>query len=349
MDLSIIIANWNTRQLLLECIGSIYATTKDLAFEVILVDNGSFDGSVEAVAKSFPLVIIIANRSNEGFSKANNAGLRRMRGKYAVLLNSDTILTDGSLATLFAFMETNPPVGVCGPQLLNPDGSKQASVGSFPTFWTEFVSQTFLRLISPGLYRETMKHRADITVPTPIDHFAGACMMVRTRAIDDVGMLDEDYFLYYEEVDWCLRFTKAGWRIYYVPEAKVYHIRSQSVKEFMIESRIESWTSRYLYFCKHHTRSALSFSLLVLTGTLLTAYRLFGYSIVNVLTLWLQPGLRRRWYIFARMLAWHLRGRPPSMGMPRRVSSKSSDRKTVLAPESNNDTVSPRGCPKSRR
>jgi hypothetical protein len=162
-DLSVIIVNWNTRQLLLDCIASIVETTTQATFEVIVVDNGSSDGSIEAVAAEYPEVTIIANKNNAGFSRANNTALGRLHGDYAVLLNSDTIMTAGALDNLFAFMKTHASAGICGPRLLNKDGTDQTSVGHFPTLMGEFINTALLRVFAPSRFREIFSFMKKLT------------------------------------------------------------------------------------------------------------------------------------------------------------------------------------------
>ena len=191
IDLSIIIVNWNTKKLLLNCISSIYRTVHQPAFEILVVDNGSTDGSVEAVSRAYPEVNVIANAANLGFAKANNVAIRKISGRYAVLLNSDTILKDSALDRMHDFMERHPRVGMCGPQLLNEDGSKQNSIGDFPTFLSEFMSKRLIRILFPERYRQAFKFKhAALAGPTEVDFIVGACMMARKAAVNVAGMLD---------------------------------------------------------------------------------------------------------------------------------------------------------------
>ena len=159
IDLSIIIVNWNTKQLLLNCLASIYRTVHQASFELFVVDNNSTDGSVEAVVQAYPAVKVIANTANLGFARANNVALRKISGRYAVLLNSDTILKESALDQMYDFMEHHPHKGMCGPQLLNEDGSKQNSVGDFPTLLTEFMSKRLMRILFPEKYRQAFKFK----------------------------------------------------------------------------------------------------------------------------------------------------------------------------------------------
>ncbi len=318
LDLSIIIINWNTKQLLLNCIASIYSTAHNASYEVFVVDNGSTDGSVEAVSKTYPAVNVIVNTANLGFARANNIALRGISGRYAVLLNSDTVLTKSALDKMYDFMAHNPRAGMCGPQLLNEDGSKQNSIGSFPTLLTEFVSRRVVRILSPQRYREAFKFKHIVlSGPAEVDFIVGACMMVRKAAIDEVGALDGDYFFLYEEVDWCFRMKKAGWLVYHLPDVKVYHLGGKSMKDISLRARVESWRSRYLFFKKNLDLSPYAWYGLLLIGIIQNTYHFLVYTVLNLLTLFSLKRVRRRWYMFIYLLVWHARGRPISMGIAR--------------------------------
>jgi GT2 family glycosyltransferase len=318
IDLSIIIVNWNTKQVILDCIASIYRTVRQVTFEIIVVDNASTDGSVEAICKAYPGVAVIVNSSNLGFAGANNIAMKRMRGKYALLLNSDTLLKESTVDDMFDFMERHPEAGLCGPQLLNEDESKQVSVGNFPVLLTEFMSKILVRYLFPKKYRAAFSTKYSIfDGPTKVDVVVGACMMVRKTAIEAVGMLDEEYFFLYEEIDWCYRMHYAGWSVYHLPNVQIYHFGGFSRKEINLRSRAESWRSRYLFYKKNLHFSMFSWLGLLLLGMAQTAYQLMIYTILNVITLFSFKRLRRRWYMFAYLLVWHMRGRPVSMGIPR--------------------------------
>jgi len=317
-DLSIIIINWNTRQLLLDCIASIFRTVQQATFEIIVVDNGSADGSVEAVAQHYPSVIIIANQRNAGFARANNQAIRRMNGRFAVLLNSDTVLTENALDGMLAFMNVKGEAGMCGPQLLNKDGSNQTSFGAFPTLATEFVSKSLLKLFAPAAYRARLaSRRQELQGSVIVDFVIGACMMARKEAIDSAGMLDEDYFFFYEEIDWCLRMHRAGWPVYHLPQAAIYHLGGGSSKSVSFRARAESWRSRYLFFRKSLRVRAVGSGALFMLGFLQVTYHFSGYTLMNILTLFSTRRLRLRWSIFGYLFVWHLRGCPESMCLPR--------------------------------
>lgn len=318
-DISIIIINWNTRQMLLDCIASIYETVRKTSFELFVVDNGSADGSVDAVERYFPSVKVIANNSNEGFARANNYALRIMHGRYAVLLNSDTLAREGSIERLISFMDSHSDVGICGSQLLNPDGSKQTSYGRFPTIISEFASKGILRFFAPNAYRNlfTFKYGKGER-PLSVDFINGACMVVRREAIAQVGLLDEDYFFFYEEIDWCRRIKDAGWLVYNVPDAAIVHFGGVSTKELSLRARAESWRSRYLYFKKSLRLGAVGTFLLYGLGFIHLMYRLMGYLLMNIITFFSIRRLRNRLKIFGYLFLWHIRGMPVDMCLPRK-------------------------------
>ncbi len=311
-DLSIIIINWNTRQMLLDCINSIYGTVKLASFEVFVVDNGSTDGSTDAVQHQFPGVHVIANGRNLGFAAANNLALRRMQGSYAVLLNSDTLLKKGALDRMLQFMQDHPEAGMCGPQLLFRDGSKQTSTGVFPELFSELASKSITNLFLTVRPRPTV-----FRGPSIVNFIIGACMFVRSTAIDQAGMLDEDYFFFYEEVDWCFRMNRSGWKIFHIPDIEIYHFGGQSTKDINLRARVESWRSRYLFFKKSLGLSPFRTTAMMVLGLVQTAFRFTGYTVMNLLSVFAIGRLRRRWLMFSYLLLWHLRGMPLSMGLPR--------------------------------
>lgn len=214
MDLSIIIVNFNARQLLKDCLNSIFSQ-KGGEFEVWVVDNASSDGSVEMVEKDFPQVKLIKNRENLGFARANNLAFKKAQGRFLFLLNPDTIIKDQTLAKVVNFMRENPQVGVCGVKIFNPDGSFQPSVGKFYNLFNAFLmlfggeKLGFLRS-SPVQIKE-------------VDWASGAALMVRKEVLDKAGFFDENFFMYMEEVEWCFRIKKAGFKIIFYPETEITH------------------------------------------------------------------------------------------------------------------------------
>lgn len=229
MDLSIIIINWNTRKLLADCLHSIEQHPPTAAFDVWVVDNASNDGSAAMIRQDFPSVKLIENPSNLGFARANNQALQQATGRYAVLLNSDTRVLPGALQTLANFMDAHPEAGACGPLLLNADGSLQPSCHPVLTAGREFWRLLFLE---PLARRATYpQHRWSRANAHPVEVIKGACLVLRQEALAQVGWLDEQYFMYTEEMDLCHRLLQAGWQNFWVPQAQVIHYGEASSKQ----------------------------------------------------------------------------------------------------------------------
>lgn len=310
MDVSIIIVNWNTKELLLGCLKSVYDTTIGSNIEVIVVDNGSHDGSSQAVKESFPPVKLIQNSENKGFAKANNQALSIAAGRYMLFLNSDALLTNGSLTALVNFMNKIPEASIAACQYINRDGSKQNSFDNFPTLATELLNKTLLKTLFPQKYPSKKK---EYHKPMEIDSVIGACMIVRKEAIKQVGMLDEDYFFFMEETDWCFRMHKAGWKIYHLPEIKVYHLQGQSKEKNPSKAWIEYYRSSYTFFKKH--RSVFSYFTLRILRVCKLIVNLVLVLLGLLATLCLDKGLRRRFRIYRDLLLWHIKLCPASTGL----------------------------------
>jgi len=255
LDLSIIIVSWNVRGLLRRCLDSIFQhPTSNLQFEVIVVDNASTDGSAAMVRHGFPQVQLLVNDENLGFTAANNQGIARSQGRYVLLLNPDTELLGDALATMVGYMDAHPEVGALGPQLLNPDGSIQSSRRRFPTMATAFLESTVLQLWFPDnavLRRYYVLDRPDDEVQE-VDWVVGAAILIRREAWDQVGPLDEGFFMYSEELDWCRRAREQGWKVVYLPTAQVVHYGAQSSEQVKPLQHIHFQHSKIRYFRKHH-------------------------------------------------------------------------------------------------
>lgn len=269
-DLSILVVNWNVRDLLRRCLQSILANLPACQLEIIVVDNGSTDGSVEMVRTEFPQVHLIANPDNRGFPVANNQGLAVARGRYVLLLNPDTEVVGNALETMVAFADAHPDVGVVGPMLLNPDGTVQSSRRRFPTLLTAVFESTWLQPYAPRrlLARYYVLDRPDDEVQD-VDWVTGAALMARREAIEQVGPLDEGFFMYSEELDWCRRFREAGWRVVYLPTARVIHYGGKSSEQVLPARHIHFQRSKIRYFRKHHGAIAAGVLWAVIVGNYL--------------------------------------------------------------------------------
>ncbi len=270
-DLSIVIVSWNVRDLLRRCLASVMRDqglgvgdwdksshhqlqiTNHLTLEVIVVDNASTDGSAAMVCEEFPAVHLVASDTNLGYPGGNNVGLRMARGRYVMILNPDTEVRPGALAAMVAYADAYPDVGVVGPQLLNPDGSVQSSRRRFPTFLTALFESTWLQPLAP---RRVLEHYYVLDQPDDatldVDWVDGAALMARREAVEQVGLLDEGFFMYSEELDWCRRFRQAGWRVVYLPAAQIVHHRGKSSDQVVAARHIHFNTSKVRYFRKSH-------------------------------------------------------------------------------------------------
>jgi N-acetylglucosaminyl-diphospho-decaprenol L-rhamnosyltransferase len=255
IDLSVIVVTYNSRDLTLACVASVVAEQKAtpsrlLQTELIVVDNGSSDGTTDAVRKAAPEARVLVQPANLGFAGGNNVGLAAAQGRYLLLLNSDAEVRPGAFAALVAFMDAHPDAGACGPMLVNPDGSLQPTGRDLPTPGTLFLDMTKLyRLWKRDLY---VQRGRDYTEVAAAGELSAAALLVRRSVYQQVGGLDTGFFFYYEDVDWCKRIGDAGYRIYYVPTAEVMHRwqgTSRSVSTLAYRSGQDSL--RY-YFRKHH-------------------------------------------------------------------------------------------------
>lgn len=250
MDLSVIVVSWNTKDLLQGCLDSIRDTVSAIEHEVIVVDNGSTDGSRELVSSEYPEVLLIANDRNLGFAGANNQAIGVSRGRLVLLLNSDAVLLPGAASQLVDFLDSHSGSAVAGAQLLNPDGTFQWSYANFPTLVGELLLATKLAKLVHGATFPSYSEE-DSQQERAVDWVMGACMLVRRSAIERVGMLDEDYFMYTEETDWCYRMVQAGWTVDYVPAAKVVHWGGKSAGRAPERRRSQIYLSKLRFFRKH--------------------------------------------------------------------------------------------------
>lgn len=250
---SIIIVSWNTRDLLRRCLESVYTTLPPISFEVIVIDNASDDGSADAVEERFSGVRVIRNAENVGFSAGCNAGIRMASGQWAMLLNPDAKLLPGAVQAMIEFAAAHPEAAVIGPKLINSDGTMQKNGRRFPYLLREILGITRAYKLIWNWFDRTMEYgRSDFDRTAEVDEICGACMFVRKAAIDRVGLLDEQFFMYYEEVDWCRRIKQAGWKVYYLPDAHVMHHWAQAAKQTGLDGSRIFYRSQYLYFRKHH-------------------------------------------------------------------------------------------------
>lgn len=240
--LSIVIVSWNTRDLLAACLASIQRHPPVCAFEVWVVDNASADESAAMIREQFVDAHVIENQQNVGFARANNQAIRASTGEFVLLLNSDTEVQPSALSNLVSFMQQHPDAGICGAQLINLDNTLQKSVQSFPTLISELV-------VASGLGSHPIP--TAYTSPRRVDAVVGAALLARRAAIDRVGLLDEAYFMYTEEVDWCYRFVQAGWNVFVVPDARITHVNGGSSKPIAIDRVLWLSKGRIRFLSQH--------------------------------------------------------------------------------------------------
>ena len=254
MKLSIIIVSWNVRHDIINCLGSIYARPSSMPFEIIVIDNASSDGSTQEIRKQFPKVTCVANNQNYGFAGANNQGIKLAKGEYLLFLNPDTIMHSGALDYLVSFMDKNEDAGACGPGLFNEDGSIQRSARQFPSYRGALYRFTFLKYfkVFKNSYRSWLMRDFDHKSQRNVDQLMGAALLVRKSIIDKIGGFDENFFMYYEEVDLCYRIKQHSWRIVFLPQACITHLGGRSSQQIPAAKRIMMLRSLLKYFRKNH-------------------------------------------------------------------------------------------------
>lgn len=257
MDLSIIIVNYKTKDLTLACIQSVFSSTTSYNYEIILIDNASNDGTIQSVNEQYPEVVTIANKENVGFSRANNQGIRIAKGRYVLLLNSDTIVQQDTLQTMLDFMDENPIVGASGCKIVLPDGSlDKACKRGFPTPSASFYYAFGFAKLFPRIRRFNQYQLGylDPDQQYPIDSLVGAFMLVRRETIEHVGMLDEEFFMYGEDIDWCYRIKEAGWVNYYYPRTQIVHHKGASSRRKPYKIIYEFHRAMILFHNKHYRK-----------------------------------------------------------------------------------------------
>lgn len=256
MDISFIIVSWNVRDLLRRALESIRADAAAYETEIIVVDNASQDGTVEMLRGEFPNVRVIANTANRGFTRGNNQALQIAKGRFLFLINPDTELMSGATRGLVEFMAepANVQVGIVGPQLIYADGTLQSSRRRFPTFSTALLESTKLQQWFPRnrtLGKYYMQDTRD-DATQDVDWVVGAAMFVRRAVYEQIGGLDENFFMYSEELDWCKRAKDAGWRVVYLPCARILHYEGKSSEQVLAQRDIYFHSSKVCYFKKYY-------------------------------------------------------------------------------------------------
>ncbi len=253
---SIIIVNWNTREILRDCLRSVYEHAGPVDFHVIVVDNASTDGSADMVRSEFGKVELIANSDNRGFAAANNQGMAVATGRYVLLLNSDTLVLDGAIAKMVTCADAHPDVAVLGCRVLNRDRSLQPTCFMYPSVLNVFLDVTSLSKVAPrsrffGRARMTWWKRDNVR---EVEVVTGCFMLVRREAVDRVGVMDDSFFMYGEETDWCYRFRKAGWKVLFAPCGEIIHLGGASSRRAAGEMNLQLKAGVLQFMHKHATR-----------------------------------------------------------------------------------------------
>jgi hypothetical protein len=276
MDLTISIVTWNEKDYLKQCLKSIFEGTRDLQFEVIVIDNASTDGTVEMVKNEFPRVVLIKNSRNLGFAKANNQAIRLAKGEYVVILNQDTVILDNAFKKMISFLNKHKDVGALGCKIYTSLAKTDIQISAFTRFPTPtimFVNTLLngkLRKLFPGSkFLNKLTDRYSINYNNyhqkqEVQHLVGVIIMTRKYVIEDVGLLDEQFFMYFEETDWCYRMRKKGWRIYYTPDAEIVHFYDPTRSTRGDQSKIRQ-ESHLKYLKKHHSIFSFCFFKVVYT------------------------------------------------------------------------------------
>jgi len=285
MDVSIIIVNWNTRALLRNCIKSVIENAGSIEYEIIVVDNASTDASVEMVKDRFPSVVVIANEDNRGFASANNQGIEIARGRYVLLLNSDTLVGESAIEKTVSYADKNPEAAVVGCQVWKDLDTIQMTCFRFTNLFNLMLAESGLA----GFFRNNRilgnqwMHWWKRDTEKQVDVVSGMYMLVRRTAIDHVGPMDESYFMYYEETDWCYRFNKAGWKSLFYPDAKIIHIHGGNASSSKVRSKMFVQRQKsLLIFLKKHNGSVAAFAARLILITSFTARTLAWLVIMTL-------------------------------------------------------------------
>jgi len=288
-DVTVSIINTNNRQMTLDCLRSVFANTHRVRLEVFVVDNACTDGSAEAIQAEFPQVRLIRNEHRLGFSTNNNMVFRQAQGRYLLMLNDDTLVQPGALDGMVEFMDAHPRAGVVGAKLLNRDGSNQAAFSRFYGPIGELV-------LKPAHLRLTLG-RYDVDDSIEVDAVGGACMLIRHEAAKQVGYLDPIFDpLYSEEIDWCFRIRKVGWKIYHLPQARVIHYGSQTMDRVPLTKLEQLHRGKVRFFLKHFG----------ITGAWCYKVTLFASSVFKVLFYGLASVVNHKTALQKARTNWHI-------------------------------------------
>ena len=306
---SAVIVNYNGGEMLPPCVLSVVREGVAPG-QIVLVDNGSRDASVAFLRAAVPGVQVVQNAWNAGFAKAVNQGLDRSAGEFVLLLNTDAEIEGGSLAAFAAAFDRRARLAIAGGQLRYPDGSVQATIAPLPTVTEEVLPRSILTALYPGRYDRTSSARE----PMAVESVIGACLAVRRSALKTMGPLDEDFFFYFEETEWCWRTWRAGWEVFLVPAAGARHRQARTANRFWKQARVELQRSKLIYFRK--TRSYAGWLIVSLVLPVRALINAISNTLWCLLTLGGNDRLRTKAQGYWYLVAWHLSGRPAGWGLP---------------------------------
>ena len=305
---SVVIVNYNGDAMLLDCVRSVRAAGLP-AQQIIVVDNGSRDDSMANLEHELPACVIVRMGCNAGFARAVNRGLAEVDTEFALLLNNDARLEVDTCGALAAVFDAKPRAAFLGGRLLYEDGRLQNSIAAFPRLYAELVPRVLLRVLWPTRYQGRPKGDAPVRVESVI----GALFAVRMKAVEAFGPLDEDFFFFFEETEWCHRADRHGWEVWHVPSARAVHAQGATAKKHNALARIEYHRSRLIYFRK--TAPAF-YPLSLMLAIVKAGFNALVNGLLTILMFGGAPNLRAKAEVHGRILAWYLRGRPAEIGLP---------------------------------
>lgn len=312
IKLSIIIVSWEVKDFLRKCLESLHEGTQFITYEIFVVDNNSIDGTVEMIEKEFPSVILIKNSENVGFARANNQAIRKSRGEYILLLNPDTIILNSAIRQIIEFMDNNSSAGMATCKILNSDGTIQRCYGTFPSLQTILFGGTDAKtaiqslLLTDRFFDKAGFNSNEYDQQHKVDWIMGAFMMVRRKVVENVGLLDDNIFMFWEEVDWCYRIFRHGWEIWYCPSSKIIHFGGQSTGKCPEETTTyRSLNSQYYCFYKNFGAKYVVWSYIISIGV--TGFKLLTFLVLRMLLIdpKKEKYIRRKIRIFKQVLKWH--------------------------------------------
>jgi len=305
---SVVIVNYNGGDMLLDCVRSVRAAGLPEQ-RIIVVDNGSRDGSMARLERELPAAVTVRMGCNAGFARAVNRGLAEVGTEFALLFNNDARLDAAACGALAAVFDAQPRAAFLGGRLLYEDGRLQNSVAAFPRLHAEFVPRVLLRALWPSRYQGRPKG----DTPLRVESVIGALLAVRMKAVAEFGRLDEDFFFFLEETEWCYRAARHGWEVWHVPAARAVHAQGATAKKHNALARIEYHRSRLIYFRK--TAPAL-YPLSLLLAIVKAGFNALVNGLLTLLTLGRAANLRAKAGVHGRILGWYLSGRPAEVGLP---------------------------------